>query len=341
MVKLNKKEIKAFYDSLIEQKLISKEDILFDDDEEFNFNINEISEIASKGAKLRVNPDDGSLQYDNEGKWEEVPSMKDGIENVSIFLADRIPGFTFKTSEEFTDFKNSEIENIYICSLLAGILGEDFEEQFKEVVENYSFIDVEEGVDNCTSFTQLLGEWQEFQSKTIQAIISACRQNISEKKEEYSSLNLSLLDREERLKLESLKIEVTNYFNNYKRDHLKEENIKSLKKHEIFKLYDDRDTHIKDLIINSPEYKSVKTLYFIDKLNSEDINVFKKKKISNIAKSKAVELFSERKVSENIFREYVNKFNRKGLKVYLRRWKNQELEKYLSNRESYLLPKKV
>lgn len=336
-MKLKKEEIKRFFERLISKGVINKEDILFDD-EEFNFNKDELIKICESGANLRLNDENGKLEYQSGENWIECPSMSDGIENSAIFLCDRIPPYTWNTDEEEPTVVSNEIESIYTCCIIASVCKEEFKEEFFDILENYDEESVISGNVGPGSFTYLLNDWKSLQSKQIQALCSACRENITSKKELYSSLNLSKLEKEARIKLRDLKFQIKLYFNEFKRTKLNDEVVKKLKKHELFKLYDERETHIRERIINSTEFSSVRTLYFLEKLNYEDVPLLVKKKIVNTAKIEIKEIFKDKEVASSIKDEMKNKLLRKGIKVFLKKWKNSELDKYLEQKGEYKLP---
>lgn len=340
-MKLTAEIVSNFFNRLIEAKLIQREDILFENDDEFNHNIAEIRRISVKGEDLRVNIEDGKLEYFENNEWRPVPEMDTGVEKSAIFLKNRIPPFTFKTSSDYSDFKNAEIEAIYISSVLVSILSDVFSEEFKDIIDSYDYDALNSDVMGESTFQNFVENCLKLQSKTILAIVSACRQNISEKKEVYSSLNLSLLSKQERIKLESMKKEINFYFNEFKDKRLHIDKVKELKRSEIYALYEEREKYIREKIINSPNYSDVRTLYYIDRLNYEDINVFHKKKMINTAKAIICEMTSGDSLSKEMTNELINKLNRKGIRVYTRRWRNLELKKFINNREGYILPKKV
>jgi hypothetical protein len=335
-----KVEILGFFNKLIEKGVISKDDILFDDDEMFNLNIDEIVNAVSNGYDLFLDPKDGLLKYVEEGVIKNCPAIEDGIENSVEFLNTRIPSFSFKIDKLDSSFKAKEIESIYTASVVAAILGDEFKEEFIDVIRDYNFLLIEDESKKFKTFSELINEWLSFQSKTIQAIISACRENIASKKEQYSSLDTSLIKREERLKLEVLKDEISSYFNSFKREKLNHDNTSKLKKYELYKLYDTRNSYIKDNIIGNPKFNNVRTIYFIDKLNFEDVNIFVKKKIQNSAKLQVKSLYGDNNLTKEVIAQHVNNLFRKGIKVYLKKWKNDELRDYLEDRILYKLPLK-
>jgi len=336
-MKISKEEIRGFFDKLIAKGVIRKEDILFDD-EQFNLNKEELISICASGSAIRLNDKNDKLEYEKEGQWSECPTMADGIELSTIFLCDRIPQYTWNTDEEESSVVNNEIESIYTCCVIASTCKEEFFEEFKEVLDNYEEKDVLSGNIGPGSFTYLLNDWKSLQSKQIQALCSACRENITSKKEQFSSLDVSILDKEVRTKLRDLKTDIKLYFNEFKRNKLNEEIVKKLKKHQLYKLYDERDSHIRESIISSSKYASVRTLYMLDKLNYENVPLLVKKKIVNSAKLEVKEIFQGRNVEPSIRDEYKNKLLRKGIKVFLKKWKNDELNKYLVEKENYILP---
>lgn len=340
-MRLKSSDIFKYYNILISKKIINKEDILFDDDDNFNFNSTELIRTLDSASKIVIKEDDDNLYYISGEEIIKCPEVDDGIENAVIFLCDRIPEFTFPTSDDFTDIQNNEIESLYTCIIVASILRGDFELELKDVILNYDFELIEKSDIKFKLFNEVLNSWLQFQSKIIQAIVSAARENISSKKEQFSSLDLSKLKKEERLKLNVLKDKVRIYFNEFKREKLNDTSIKNLKKHEIYKLYDERNTFIKERIIGSAEYISVVTYYLIDKLNYEDVNPFIKKKIFDGAVEIVKDVYKEENLSKDSYLKLVNKFNRKGIKIFLRKWKNKELDKYLINKEGYALPKKL
>lgn len=336
-MKIKKEEIRRFFDKLVSKGVISKEDILFDD-EQFNLNKEELIKICESGSSIRLNDESDKLEYLSGDQWIECPTMADGIELSTIFLCDRIPQYTWNTDEEESSIVNNEIESIYTCCIIASICKQDFLEEFEETLKEYKEEEVRSGNIGEGSFTYLLNDWKSLQSKQVQAICSACRENITSKKELYSSLNVSTLEKEARLKLRDLKTDIKLYFNEFKRKKLNDEAIKNLKKHELYKLYDERDTYIKEQIINNSKYASVRTLYILDKLNYEDVPLLVKKKIVNAAKLEVKEIFKDKEVTSPIREEYKNKFLRKGIRVFLKKWKNQELEKYLTEKGDYIPP---
>ena len=336
-MKIKKEEIKRFFDKLVSKGVINKEDILFDD-EQFNFNKEELIKICESGSAIRLNSINDKLEYQSGDQWIECPTMADGIELSTIFLCDRIPQYTWNTDEEESSVVNNEIESIYTCCIIASICKEDFLEEFLEILRDYKEEEIRSGNVGQGSFTYLLNDWKSLQSKQIQAICSACKENITSKKELFSSLNVSTLEKEARIKLRDLKFDIKLYFNEFKRQRLNDEAIKNLKKHELYKLYDERDTYIKEQIINNSKYASVRTIYFLDKLNYEDVPLLVKKKIVNAAKLEVKEIFKGEDVAPSIREEYKNKLLRKGVRVFLKKWKNQELEQYLMKKGDYVLP---
>lgn len=336
-MKINKDEIKRFFDKLIAKGVIRKEDILFDD-EQFNLNKEELIKVCETGSAIRLSDKNDKLEYLNGDQWIECPTMADGIELSTIFLCDRIPQYTWNTDEEESSVVNNEIESIYTCCVIASICKEEFLEEFQEVLKNFKEEEIQSGNVGPGSFTYLLNDWKSLQSKQIQAICSACRENITSKKEQFSSLDVSILDKEARTKLRDLKTDIKLYFNEFKRNKLNDEVVKKLKKHELYKLYDERDTFIKEQIINNSKYASVRTLYILDKLNYEDVPLLIKKKIVNTAKLEVKEIFQGKDVATSIRDEYKNKLLRKGVKVFLKKWKNEELNKYLIEKSNYIPP---
>lgn len=336
-MKISKEDIRRFFEKLITKGVIGKEDILFDDDQ-FNLNKEELIKICEKGLDIRLNSENDKLEYHSDGQWKECPTMSDGIELSTIFLCDRIPQYTWNTDEEESSVVNNEIESIYTCCIIASICKEEFQEEFFEVLNCYNEGEARSGNIGPGSFTYLLNDWKSLQSKQIQAICSACKENITSKKELFSSLNVSTLEKEARLKLRDLKLNIKLYFNDFKRTKLNDDAVKKLKKHELYKLYDERDTYIKEQIINNSTYASVRTLYILDKLNYEDVPLLVKKKIVNAAKLEVKEIFKGRDVTASIKEEYKNKLLRKGIRVFLKKWKNEELEKYLEMKENYIPP---
>lgn len=340
---ITKETVEKFFNSLVSKKIITKDDILFDNDSIFDFNVQSMLKLVEKGSPIRIDKSGIHLEYlksseDGVELWEPCPSMEDGIEKCSIFLSDRIPPFVFTTDESNSTVANNEIEAIYTCSIVAGVFRDEFLEEYKHTLENYDFSKVTTGNDANRSFTYLLNEWKSLQSRQVQAVCSACKENITSKKEQFSSLNLSLLDKEGRIKLRDLKTEISIYFNDFKRERLNESATEGLLKHEMYKLYHERDTYIKEQIIMSNKYASVRTLYFIDRLNFEDVSPLVKKRIVTIAKQEVRDYFEGKDVSSAVRDELKNKLLRKGIKVFLRKWKNEEMEKYLSNRDEYKLP---
>ena len=85
------------------------------------------------------------------------------------------------------------------------------------------------------------------------------------------------------------------------------------------------------------KYASVRTLYILDKLNYEDVPLMVKKKIVNAAKLEVKEIFKGKDVTASIKEEYKNKLLRKGIRVFLKKWKNEELEKYLAKKGEIMI----
>ena len=83
------------------------------------------------------------LYYEDEGELIACPAVNDGIEDAVIFLSDRIPEFPFVISEDQTDIQNAEIEAIYSCAMISAILGGKFKQDFKSVVDNYNYDEIE------------------------------------------------------------------------------------------------------------------------------------------------------------------------------------------------------
>lgn len=148
--------------------------------EVLNCTLNDASAVRtfiSKNKPITIKIKDGELYY----------KLADGMDKDELFTVDTENSFS--TSNKwlynkiidveliFPNISSSKISNemvsLYICILVATILGGEFETEFMEVIETYNFSKWEKGSKYDYDFMTLARDWVQMGSETVKMIAAA------------------------------------------------------------------------------------------------------------------------------------------------------------------------
>lgn len=117
------------------------------------------------------------LEYKNDdGDIINCPNFGSSISLDGEWLSNILPPITFDTIQGGNVRKSNEAQFAYCCLMVAIVVADDvFKEEFINVIDNYDFQRMDSKSDKSKNFKDLLREWQNLQSWTVNVIISAAK----------------------------------------------------------------------------------------------------------------------------------------------------------------------
>jgi hypothetical protein len=303
--------------------------------------VNIESTLSMFNSSHVIDCDEKGLFFFNEkGDKQYCPEAVLGVPNKGKWLSAKLPTVGFDIDQNGSVRKADEAEAFFCAIQVAHILKDEiFISEFRELAVNYDFKEWVSKKEDGKSWRELLNEWQNLQSIVINIIISAAKYKISEeKKSSEKYLRESLLD-SDLAELRELESNVRQVNFSYSQGVLSATNVKTLSKISRLKAIDERDEKISELIKKSP----AGNLYRATTLTTEYINPVEKKKILLIVNKEIDELLSEEKFS-HLKKDrsiLLSRFLKKALKIKKNILRQHEIEKYIKDPNSYVLPPKL
>lgn len=284
-----------------------------------------------------IHLDDGELVYtDESGDAIKCPHVDTSVSDCGWWLSSKIPSPNFDIQQSGNIRKAEEAEAAYICAIITAILNDAvFAKEFKDLMKEYDF----KIMSGDNTFAELLSSWQDLQSTTINVIVSAAKYSITNQKKDSESFLIDGITREEEAGLRDLALNIKQINFSYSTGVLAPERIKHLNKIERLQLIDERNVQIDNLIIKS----KYSTLYKITKLSSEYVSPIMKKKIAKVCSEQIEQKYSSSYEYLNTLGEkniIIQKVKKRALKLACMDVKRRNIEKYISDRDGYVLPRK-
>jgi hypothetical protein len=284
---------------------------------------------------------DGNLCYtDDDGGASICPGFDTNVSEAGYWLSDRIPPLDFDVLQGGNFRKAKEAESCYICCVIASVLRDEaFSFELNNIIKVYDFEKMA-GVNDEESFYNLLTDWSNLQSIIINVLISAAKYSISNRKKGYEQFLMNGLEEQEQVALRDISLKVKSINFKYSTGVLSPENIKRSTRIETLTFIDERNKVLNDLI-NGDRYGK---LFRIKTLSSEYLSPIKKKQIANWVTAEVDNLYSS---NPSLSKEYgdpssvASKIRMRAYRLATNDMIKENVEKYLSNRESYELPRKM
>ena len=162
-------------EKLSESKLVHKINLsnMLDD-----CNATSLNKLLSKAYTIKV-VEDGIVFTDDNGDEIACPNFGVSIADDGRWLSSKLPDVPFDVEQGGNLRKAEEAEAAYCCCIVSLVLDDViFVDELKTVMNNYDFSTMS-ALDNQQNFKDLLTEWQDLQSTTINICVSAAKYKIS------------------------------------------------------------------------------------------------------------------------------------------------------------------
>lgn len=291
--------------------------------------------------------DDNDLYYKVEGSDEEIifdidmtksyVKSDDWLSSKLLPVAKIFPSVSTKNiSREMVSFYTSMV--IAICL-------PDLEEEFIEVATSYDYENWKPD-GNGANFEMLLKGWMEIGSVVIKMIASAAKYALlKQSKKKQFEITLELPGRLA-IQLANLQTSIGGIRRNYDDDILSVENRKNMSKLEIKNIIAKRDMTI-EKEIQKEDYKEVKEVYHLSKINSRNINPIEKQKIIRFVRKNVFglykSLFNKREMPSSdeekiLYSKLERYYRRELLRAKVNKFKYEQFQKYKEDVTNYVAP---
>lgn len=332
-------KVKQFLELVAKDKVLEKL-YTFNQTPIMNPNKEILRELILKPYLLEYDEEEDILYYvDNNNEKRKVPDIEVGVSETKEWISDSLPAIPFDLNQDGNLRRSNEVECMYKCLLISGILKRGFEEEILSVIENYNFERLDKSNSSGITFSELLAKWQELQSITIRVIVSGANYKISSEKNLEVGFLIGSLNREETLGVVSIRDSVKTVIRNYMSGDLSQEKVNKLTKIERLKIIQKKDDEVLSTINSNKKYSE---LYKICTMSSDYLSPFVKKNLieaaSKFARKELGDVFKD---DEKSYKKFVSICTRRAYKEALIALKEKELSRWrIEKNDLYILPKK-
>lgn len=239
---------------------------------------------------------------------------------------------------------SSEMTAFYICLIIASVLNNEFESEFKDVVSTYDFKSWKQSAEFQFSFVELERDWVQMGSETVKMIASAAKYALtrnSKKKEIPSQIDLP---KDVASEFEDLRRAVANIRYEYDNMKLSEEARSKMDRLQIKQTIKNRDKAIEAAITQNPEMHKIWRLLT---LNSNVIDPATKRGFILSSRKHSLILFKELygvepdRMKEDdliVLNKLQKKLNKEAIRAALNKLFQTEVEKYKEDSSKYVPP---
>lgn len=301
---------------------------------------NLLTKLTTEPFIIKYDDSSGKLFYiDEKGDYHYCPEIHEGVSSSRDWISDSLPMIPFDINQGGNLRKSIEAENMYRCTLIAGIIKGSFLLQFNKCCEGYDFRDMRAKDLYGLNFTQLLTKWQDLQNFTIRIIVSGANYKISAEKNLEVGFLIGSLNKDETLGVISIRDRVKSIIRGYMLGPLSPNNVIKMTKIERLIKIQEKDDRVLSEINSSTNYSE---LYKICSINSDYLSADVKNLLSNYASD-----FSRKEVAdiykddENGFKKFISVCRRRSYKEAVIAFKEKELNNWREvGNMSYKLPSK-
>lgn len=295
--------------------------------------------------------DEGLVFINKNGDEERCVNYGINVTADGKWLSDKILPVSIDIEQGGNIRKAEEAQAAYCLIVVDSVLNEDsISNQIKELVQNYDF---ERMVpfDGYQTFSKLLEELQNIQSTTINISVCAAKFNISSIKKDSEKFLKENIPEDRISGLRELDTKISAINRSYSLGKLSPENVRNLKKLEILKLLDERNSKI-EIILNGgkDEYGNIvkahpeSIIWKILNLSTEFVSPIIKRRLSILADSVVDELYNQNPNLQIIHGEQktlADKWKSRYIKLARLSLRKTQIEKFLNNESEYTLPPKL
>lgn len=283
--------------------------------------------IISEPFLIDYDDSTGKLFFINSNNEKQFcPDIVNGITDARDWISECLPSVPFDIEQGGNVRRAAEAENIYKCTLVAGILKDVFLEGFNRILANYDFKNLKSSNTDGEDFSKLIKRWQNLQNLTVRIIVSGANYKISSEKKSDIGFVIGTLTKEETIGVVSIRIAVKNVIRKYMQNQLSQDNVKKLTKIERLTIIREKDLEERKTINDCPDYSE---LYKICDLNADYLSATTKltleEKAETFARQNVSSLFEDDYVG---FNNFVSKCRRRAFKEAVISLKEEEVIKW-------------
>lgn len=301
--------------------------------------INTLISLTKKPLKMKVTS--AGLVYTDEDNQEILcPDYGMNISADGMWLSDKIPNVNFDIEQNGNLRRAEEAQSAYCCVIVSLVLGDEgMTKELHDLIKNYNFNEMSPRSGGIL-FKSLLEDWQSLQSVSINIAISAAKFKISNLKKESGKYLKDGIDEKAAAELQSLSDAIREVNRRFSMGKLSQENVKDLTKIQILRLLDERDDEISKIISVSNQ----QVLYKILNLSSEYLSPIVKRNVYKRASESVEELYAQNPdyaILVGDKQTIIDRWKRRYIKLAKISLRKTEVEKYLKDKSTYILPRKL
>lgn len=309
-----------------------------------------ILEMLLKPKNFKIT-DKGLVYINSEGDEVECVSYGVNITADGRWLSDKIDAISFDIDQDGNLRKAGEAQSAYCLGVVYSVIGDEtMKEDIIKIINNYDF-DKMSPLDGNLSFSQLLESYQDIQSVTINVCISAAKYNIANIKKDSEKFLKENLPEARISALRELNISISNINRKFSLNTLSPDKVKYLNKLEVLTELDKRDKEIRFILDggvdkNGVQHKPHKeaTLWKILNLSSEYISPIIKRRLILLAETEVSKLFIDNprlNFEQGEKKQLIDKWKKRYIKFARQSIRTAQINKYLEDENTYILPVKL
>lgn len=311
---------------------------------------NKILEMISTPKPFKIS-DRGLSFINSNGDEEECVNYGTNVTADGRWLSSKIDIVPFDIEQDGNLRKSSEAQAAYcLCVLYCVLNDESIKKDIISAVSNYDFSKMAPNIDS-PSFVELLESYQNLQSTSINICVSAAKYNISNVKKDSEKFLKENIPEDRIGGLRELDSLISSINRKYSLGSLSPDRVGQLTKLEVLAQLDKRNQEIALLLDggtdkNGSIYNSHKeaTLWRILNLSSEYISPIVKRRLNILAEDEVSKLFIENprlSLEYNEKKQLSDKWKKRYIKLARLSVRKTQVDKYLSDENSYMLPVKL
>jgi hypothetical protein len=314
------------------------------------FTCDKVFEIISNPKPFKIS-DKGLVFINSNGDEEECVNYGTNITADGRWLSDKIDIVPFDIEQDGNIRKSSEAQAAYcLCVLYCVLNDSSIKNDISNVVNNYDFSKMSPH-EGFNSFVGLLESYQNPQSTAVNICISAAKYNISNLKKDSERFLKENIPEDRISGLRELDAAISSINRKYSLGVLSPDRVSQLTKLEVLAELDKRNKEIQILLeggigdssINYKPHKEA-TLWKILNLSSDNISPIVKKRLNLLADDAVSMLFSENPKLNFEYgeqKQLADKWKKRYIKLARLSVRKNQVEKYLLDPNSYILPVKL
>lgn len=295
--------------------------------------------------------DRGLVFINEDGDEEECVNYGTNITADGKWLSEKIDSVSFDIEQDGNLRKAQEAQSAYcLCTIYCVMNDSKIKEEIELIASNYNYSTMSPH-DGFSSFTQLLAVYQDLQSTAINICISASKYNISNIKKDSEKFLKESIPENRISGLKELDLSIAQINRKYSLGRLSPENVRYLTKLEVLSELDKRNREIEIKLVGGIDLKGNKiephkesTLWRILNISTEYIPPMVKRRLAILAETEVEKLFKEHpnlQMDISQQKQLSDKWKKRYFKIARLSIRKTQVDKYLSDENSYILPVKL